>query len=55
MITNVEQDRRHFLRGGTRIPEVSKRLEERFGRTPTGAIRMQVDSSTFIWHAVLQR
>ncbi|MGI9478615.1 MAG: RNA polymerase subunit sigma-70 [Hyphomicrobiaceae bacterium] len=35
MITNVEQDRRHFIRRGERIPEVEKRLAGKLGRPPT--------------------
>ncbi|MEM9030030.1 MAG: RNA polymerase subunit sigma-70 [Pseudomonadota bacterium] len=35
MITNVEQDRRHFIRRGARIPDVEKRLTSVHGRKPT--------------------
>lgn len=37
MITNVEQDRRHLLRKGDRLPELRARLGETLGRPPSDA------------------
>ena len=34
MITNVEQDRRHFLRKGQRIPEIVNQFEQQNGHPP---------------------
>src|SRR3546814_162029 len=34
MITNVEQNRRHFLRKGERLPELRKQLTAELGRAP---------------------
>lgn len=37
MITNVEQDQRHFLRKGAVIPEVTETLQQSLGRAPNEA------------------
>lgn len=37
MITNVEQDRRHFLRRGERLPEIRANLKSTTGREPGDA------------------
>src|SRR3546814_12351146 len=37
MITNVEQNRRHFLRKGERLPELRKQLTAELGRAPEAA------------------
>ncbi len=37
MVTNVEQNRRHLLRSGERLPEVQRTLGARLGRTPSDA------------------
>ncbi|MGQ0663026.1 MAG: RNA polymerase subunit sigma-70 [Pseudomonadota bacterium] len=37
LVTNVEQDNRHFLRLGARIPEAAARLERTLARAPTHA------------------
>src|SRR3546814_3191559 len=37
MVTNVEQNRRHFLRKGERLPEVRAQLAAEIGRGPADA------------------
>src|SRR3546814_19195737 len=37
MVTNVEQNRRHFLRKGERLPEVRAQLAAEIGRAPDDA------------------
>ena len=39
MVTNVEQNRRHFLRKGERLPEVRARLSAELERVRRGGIR----------------
>src|SRR3546814_9576973 len=45
MVTKVEQNRRHFLRKGERLPEVRAQLAAELGRAPDDAERSEEHTS----------